>query len=61
MPYNRLFGTHIPKGRVQELGLLSAREMQRLFPTGEIAKVRVTFWPETVVAYYLHQDRSRPA
>ncbi len=61
MAYNRLFGTHIPKGTVQELGLLSAREMQRLFPTGKIAKVRVTFWPETIVAYYLHPDRSRPA
>jgi len=58
MQYNRLLGTHIPKGTVQELGLLSARQMQRLFPTGQIAKVRVTFWPETLVAYHLHPERA---
>ncbi len=58
MVYNRMLGTHIPKGTVQELGLLSARQMQRLFPTGEIAKVRVTFWPETIVAYHLHPERA---
>ena len=50
MQYNRLLGTHIPKGAVQELGLLSARQMQALFPTSHIAQVRVTFWPETLVA-----------
>jgi SAM-dependent methyltransferase len=54
MQYNRLLGTHIPKGTVQELALLSGRRLQALFPTGRIAKVRVTFWPETLVAYYLH-------
>jgi ubiquinone/menaquinone biosynthesis C-methylase UbiE len=59
MEYNRLLGTHIPKGTVQELGLLSARQLQRLFPTSQIAKVRVTVWPETLVAYYI--DRQRPA
>jgi hypothetical protein len=57
LPYNSLLGTHIAKGTVQELGLLSAREMQRLFPAAQIAKVRVTFWPETVVAYYIHPER----
>jgi SAM-dependent methyltransferase len=57
MQYNRLLGTHIPKGAVQELGLLSARQMQALFPTSHIAQVRVTFWPETLVAYYIHPSR----
>jgi len=55
--YNRLLGTHIPKGELQELALLSACRLQRLFPTSRIAKVRVTFWPETLAAYYV--DRSR--
>jgi len=59
MHYNRLLGTHIPKGTVQELGLLSARQLRRLFPTGRIAKVRVTFWPETLVAHHLHPARIR--
>jgi hypothetical protein len=59
MQYNCLLGTHVPKGTVQELVLLSARQMQRLFPTSEIAKVRVTFWPETIVAYHLHPERAR--
>lgn len=58
MKYNRLLGTHIPKGTVQELGLLSRREFQRLFPTSRISGVRVTFWPETLVAYYLHPERT---
>jgi hypothetical protein len=49
--YNRLLGTHIPKGAIQELGLLSAPQLQALFPSGRVAKVRVTFWPETLVAY----------
>jgi len=58
MEYNRLFGTHIAKGTVQDLALLSARQLQALFPTGQVAKVRVTFWPETLVAYYIHPERS---
>jgi len=57
--YNRLLGTHIPKGTVQELALLSARELRRLFPTSRIAKVRVTFWPETLVAYSIDPARRR--
>lgn len=57
-PYNRLFGTHIPKGQTQELALLSARGLRTLFPTSRIARVRVTFWPETLVAYYLDAERS---
>lgn len=55
--YNRVLGTHIPKGAVQELALLSARRLRRLFPTGRIVKVRVTFWPETLVAYHVDPER----
>jgi ubiquinone/menaquinone biosynthesis C-methylase UbiE len=58
MVYNRWLGTHVPQGTVQDLALLSARQLQALFPTGRIAKVRVTFWPETLVAYYLHPERA---
>lgn len=57
--YNSVLGTHIRKGQTQELGLLSAAGLGRLFPTSRIEKVRVTFWPETLVAYYL--DPRRPA
>ena len=56
--YNRLLGTHIPKGNVQELALLSARQLARLFPTSRVARVRVTFWPETLVAYYVDPARA---
>src|SRR5579863_557986 len=56
--YNRLLGTHIPKGTVQELGLLSARQLQQLFPSGQVEHVRVTFWPETLVAYYVDPHRA---
>jgi SAM-dependent methyltransferase len=55
--YNRLLGTRIPKGGLQELALLSARQLGCLFPTSRIAKVRVTFWPETLVAYYVDPER----
>lgn len=55
--YNRLLGTHIPKGRVQDLALLSAGQLQRLFPTSLVARVRVTFWPETLVAYHVEPSR----
>jgi len=57
--YNRLLGTHIPKGEVQDLALLSARQLRRLFPTSHLAKVRVTFWPETLVAYHVDPNRHR--
>ena len=59
MQYNRLLGTHIPKGKVLELGLLSARELQRLFPPANIARMRITFWPETLVAYHIHPEREK--
>lgn len=49
--YNRLFGTAIPKGTLEDLALLSARQLQRLFPASRVVKMRVTFWPETLVAY----------
>jgi len=58
MEYNRVLGTHIPRGTVQELALLSARQLHHLFPTSRIAKVRVTFWPETLVAYRLDPARA---
>jgi hypothetical protein len=52
-----LLGIHIPKGQTQEMGLLSANGLRRLFPTSRIEEVRVTFWPETLVAYYLDPER----
>ena len=55
--YNSLLGSHIPKGQTQELALLSAGGLRRLFPTSHIEKVRVTFWPETLVAYHLDAER----
>lgn len=58
--YNSAFGSHIPKGQTQELALLSARGLGKLFPTSCIRKVRVTFWPETLVAYYLDKAHSPP-
>ncbi len=58
--YNRLFGAHIPRGSVQELALLSAGQLACLFPTSTIRKVRVTFWPETLVAYYVDPTRHPP-
>ncbi len=57
--YNRLLGTHIPQGQVQDLALLSAGQLQRLFPTSRVARVRVTFWPETLVAYYVENSPGR--
>jgi len=59
--YNRLLGTHIPKGEVQKLALLTARQLQRLFPASRVVKVRVTFWPETLVAYSIDPARKGSA
>jgi hypothetical protein len=59
--YNRLLGTHIPKGQVQDVALLSAGQLQRLFPTSHIVRVRVTFWPETLVAFYVDASVRRLA
>ncbi len=57
--YNRRWGTHIPKGEVQELALLTARQLRRLFPTSHIGRVRITFWPETLVAYFIDPRRAQ--
>lgn len=57
LAYNRWFGNYIPKGSVQELALLSPRKLRRLFPTSQVVKVRVTFWPETLVAYNIDPGR----
>jgi SAM-dependent methyltransferase len=57
--YNRLLGTAIPRGEVQDLALLSARRLQKLFPTSSIARMRLTVWPETLVAYYVDPSRKR--
>jgi SAM-dependent methyltransferase len=57
--YNRLLGTSIPKGELLDLALLSARDLKRLFPTSCIVKMRVTFWPETLVAYHVDPARNR--
>jgi Methyltransferase domain len=55
--YNALLGSHIPRGQIQELALLSARNLRTLFPTSRITRVRVTFWPETLVAYHVDPAR----
>jgi len=55
--YNRLLGSHIPRGTVQDLALLSAGRLRALFPSAHIEKVRVTIWPETLVAYYIDPAR----
>jgi hypothetical protein len=34
------------------ISLLSARRMRRLFPVGSVETLRVTFWPETIIAYH---------
>jgi SAM-dependent methyltransferase len=57
--YNRLLGTAIPKGKLGNLSLLSARELHRLFPEGRIVHVRVTFWPETLVSVYQDPVREK--
>jgi hypothetical protein len=35
----------------ETISLLSTMRFQSLFPTSRIIKVRVTFWPETLIAY----------
>ncbi len=55
--YNRWLGTAIPKGSVQDLALLSARRLRKLFPGSRVAGMRVTFWPETLVAFYMDPAR----
>ena len=55
--YSHLSPSAIPKGKLIDLELLSARELKQLFPTSEIVKMRVTFWPETLVAYFVDPAR----
>jgi hypothetical protein len=57
--YNRLAG-RLSGGQMQNVALLSARRLQKLFPTSSIARMRVTFWPETLVAYFVDPKRHRP-
>lgn len=57
--YSHLSASALPKGGPIDLELLSARELRRLFPTSEIVKMRVTFWPETLVAYHVDPERNR--
>jgi SAM-dependent methyltransferase len=56
--YNRLLGGSIPKGEVQQLALLSARRLRSLFPGSVVVRMRVTFWPETLVAYRIDPART---
>lgn len=37
-------------GNISNTRLLTSREMSRLFPSSQIRRVRVTIWPETLVA-----------
>ena len=55
--YNRLLGTSIAKDVVLDLDLLSARRLGRLFPGSSIVKMKVTLWPETLVAYRIDPAR----
>ncbi|HEV2178663.1 MAG TPA: class I SAM-dependent methyltransferase [Terriglobia bacterium] len=55
--YNRLLGTRVRRGGTQDLALLSARKLRHLFPNSQVAGVRVTFWPETLVAYHVEMGR----
>ncbi len=42
-------------------GLLSASALRRHFPTGRITKAGVTFWPETLVTYFVDRRRGPAA
>ncbi len=57
--YSRISPNAAIKGTLIDLALLSARDLRRLFPTSQIAQMRVTFWPETLVAYYVDPARIR--
>ncbi len=55
--YSRISPNAAIKGNLIDLALLSARDLRRILPTSEIAKMRVTFWPETLVAYHVDPAR----
>jgi hypothetical protein len=57
-PYHRLFGK-IAMGQAQDVALLSASSLQKLFPDSLIVRLRVTIWPETLVAYFACPSRNR--
>ena len=57
--YSRLSPSALPKGELIDLELLTARDLRQFFPTSEIVKMRVTFWPETLVAYSIDPERKR--
>jgi len=44
-------GGRYPRGKVANVHLLTPRQMSRLFPGSEIALVRITILPESIVAY----------
>lgn len=58
--YSHLSPSAVPKGELIDLELLSARQLRQFFPTSEIVKMRVTFWPETLVGYHVDPGRKRP-
>jgi len=49
--WQRKVASSLGKPTYEHLQLLSKREMQRLFPTSEVIGCRVTFYPETLIAY----------
>ena len=42
---------HLGKTPYEHLHLLTARQLRRLFPAGEVVSSRITFYPETLIAY----------
>ena len=40
----------IPKDRFEEIHLLSARDLEKLFPEASVSAQRTTFWPESLIA-----------
>jgi SAM-dependent methyltransferase len=58
--YSRVSPNAAIKGHLIDLALLSARDLRGFFPTSEIVKMRITFWPETLVAYFVDPARRPP-
>ncbi|HIJ01800.1 TPA: class I SAM-dependent methyltransferase [Candidatus Woesearchaeota archaeon] len=42
-------GPNYPKGKWQDINLLSARQMRKLFPKSKIIKHKITIYPETLI------------
>ena len=51
-PWQRRLVRMLGKEPYPSLRLLSQRELRRLFPKGCVIECRVTFFPETLIAYY---------